>query len=340
MTVIGHLGAIPNLQRLYDAGHMVPYWWIGEGILKIEFAGQRKGVCSEDILHTSTKEKKRFFNQSSLVFRLSLNSLEGAVYDSQLKFKELSKETLESSLCEGQSPRFKETNIKLFKNGGFQMTGISSEGMARAALTRLIAMNRDRGIWPVGEGLPEPYIQRFDTCMINSDYSIDKAIRRDRLYRVLVEDYGLWSTYEPTIYQGVNTKFFWNKARPAGTPPGICVCPTPCEGDGAGYAVGECKKITIAPFRTGKIIITGAKHLEQLEDAYNFMNEVFKTHGEHVLRDANTDEPDVPVITTKKKPAPKLDTAEAILRQKMRASPRNVVRLAAAATTSVAAVTA
>ena len=314
MTVIGHLGAIPNLQRLYDAGNMVPYWWIGEGILKIEFAGQRKGICSEDILHTSTKEKKRFFNQSSLVFRLCLNSLDEKDSD--------------SSLCEGKSPRFKETNIKLFKNGGFQMTGISSEGMARAALTRLIAMNRDRGIWPMGEGQPEPHIQRFDTCMINSDYGIDKAIRRDRLYRVLVEDYGLWSTYEPTIYQGVNTKFFWNKARPAGTPPGICVCPTPCDGDGSGYAVGQCKKITIAPFRTGKIIITGAKHLEQLEDAYNFMNDVFRTHAEHVLREAAAAELETPA--PKKKAAVKMDTVEAILRQKMRASPRNVVRLAAA----------
>jgi TATA-box binding protein (TBP) (component of TFIID and TFIIIB) len=306
MTVIGHLGAIPNLQRLYDAGHMVPYWWIGEGILKIEFAGQRKGVCSEDILHTSTKEKKRFFNQSSLVFRLCLPSTDD----------------------EKCGMRYKETNIKLFKNGGFQMTGISSEGMARAALTRLIAMNLDRGIWASGEGHPAPHIQRFDTCMINSDYSIDKAIRRDRLYRVLVEDYGLWSTYEPTIYQGVNTKFFWNKARPAGTPPGICVCPTPCEGDGSGYAVGQCKKITIAPFRTGKIIITGAKHLEQLDDAYTFMNDVFRSHGEHVLREETTEiEADAPVV--KKRPAPKLDTAEAILRQKMRASPRNVVRLTA-----------
>jgi TATA-box binding protein (TBP) (component of TFIID and TFIIIB) len=371
MTVIGHLGAIPDLQRLYDAGAMIPYWWIGEGILKIEYAGQRKGVCSEDILHTSTKEKKRFFNQSSLVFRLCLQPMDSAkgpqfkettadeasaislIEAKGPQFKETTadeasaislieakgpqfKETTADeasviSLIEAKGPQFKETNIKLFKNGGFQMTGISSEAMARSALTQLIAMNRDRGIWPSGEGLPTPHIQRFDTCMINSDYSIDKAIRRDRLYRVLVEDYGLWSTYEPTIYQGVNTKFFWNKARTAGTPPGICVCPTPCDGDGSGYAIGQCKKITIAPFRTGKIIITGAKHVEQLDDAYNFMNEVFRTHAEHVLRDEA--EPvivDTPV-STKKKPVVKMDNVEAILRQKMRASPRNVVRLATTA---------
>jgi TATA-box binding protein (TBP) (component of TFIID and TFIIIB) len=273
----------------------------------MEYETKVIGSSTRDVLTKRKVTEKTFFNQATLVIRKALPDGRG----------------------------WKEVNIKLFKNGGFQMTGISSEVMARAALTRLISMNRDRGIWTVGAGQPEPHIQRFDTCMINSDYSIDKAIRRDRLYRVLVEDYGLWSTYEPTIYQGVNTKFFWNKARPAGTPPGICVCPTPCEGDGGGYAVGQCKKITIAPFRTGKIIITGAKHVEQLEDAYTFMNDVFRTHAEHVLREADAAETPAP---TKKKPVAKMDTAEAILRQKMRASPRNVVRLAAASDATAAVI--
>lgn len=305
MTVTGHLGAIPNLQNLFDNGAFIPYWWIGEGIIKIEFAGVRRGFCSEDILHTTTKAKKHFYNQSSLVFRLQTGPAQ-----------------------------FKETNIKLFKNGGFQMTGINSEAMARAALTRLIALNcdPDRGIWPAaGDGVIRPHIQKFDTCMINSDYSIDKAIRRDRLYKVLVEEYGLWSTYEPTIYQGVNTKFFWNKTRPADAPPGICVCPTPCEGDGDGYSVGACKKITIAPFRTGKIIITGAKQMEQLEDAYAFMNGVFEKHAAEVLRDPALAEVVTPPAPNRKKTAAQLNTTEAILRNKMRASPRNIVRLIAVA---------
>jgi TATA-box binding protein (TBP) (component of TFIID and TFIIIB) len=210
--------------------------------------------------------------------------------------------------------------IKLFKNGGFQMTGISSEGMARSALTQLIALNKDCGIWTADSN---PHIQKFDTCMINSDYAIDKAIRRDRLYRTLVEEYGLWSSFEPTIYQGVNTKFFWNKMRPENAPPGICVCPTPCTGEGDGYSIGACKKITIAPFRTGKIIITGAKKMEQLEDAYEFMNSVFRKYADQILRDETTTEQ---LPAPRKKSVALLNTTEAILRQKMRASPRNIVR--------------
>ena len=294
MTVTGNLGAIPDLQRLYDGAHFIPYWWIGEGILKIEYGNERKGFCMEDILHVSTKEKKRFFNQSSLVFRLLL-----------------------------PCGTFKETNIKLFKNGGFQMTGISSADMARAALTQLIALNRGRGIWADEASLG---IKHFEVCMMNSDYSVGKAIRRDRLYRILVEKYGLWSSFEPTRYQGVNTKFFWNSARPADAPLGICICPTPCEGDSHGHGIGHCKKITISPFRTGSIIITGAKEPKQLDDAYNFMNEVLREHADQVLRD----EPVLDAAAAapvKKKVAVPPTTAEGIIRQKMRASPRNVVRM-------------
>lgn len=298
MTVTGHLGAIPDLQRLYDAAHYIPYWWIGEGILKIEYGDNRKGLCMEDILHTTAKVKKRFFNQASLVFRLDLNHVEGS-----------------------PDTAFKETNIKLFKNGGFQMTGISSAAMARASLTRLIALNTGRGIWT-----SEPYIKTFDVCMMNSDYNVGKAIRRDRLYRILVEKYGLQSTFEPMRYQGVNTKFFWNAARPTCAPPGICPCPIPCDGDADGSGIGKCKKITISPFRTGSIIITGAKEPKQLMDAYNFMNGILHEHADQVLRD----EPVLEVApVTKKKSVPPPSTTEAILRQKMRASPRNVVRITA-----------
>ena len=161
--------------------------------------------------------------------------------------------------------------------------------------------------------------------MMNSDYTIGKAIRRDALYKILVESYGLWSSFEPTIYQGVNTKYFWNSCRPASAPPGICVCPIPCEGGGSGYGIGNCKKITISPFRTGSIIITGAQKLEQLHDAYDFMNTVLKTHAAQVLRDG----PEAtPVITvSRKKPLIIPATTEGILRQKMRASPRNVVHI-------------
>jgi hypothetical protein len=296
MTATGQLGVTPNLQRLYTHCYFIPYAWIGEGIIKIEYGAEKKGQSTDDILHTTNKKKKHFFNQSSVVFRLRLP--EGT---------------------------FKETNIKLFKNGSFQITGISSEEMGRAAVTRLIELNTadpHRAIWSA-----QPKIQTFTIFMMNSDYKIGKAVRRDKLYKVLVEEYGLQSSFEPTIYQGVNTKFFWNKCRPANAPPGICICPTPCTGNGTGYSVGSCIQLTIAPFRTGSVIINSAQSLEQLMDAYTFINSVFKEHEDDVLRDEPQLEQPV-----RKKVAPVLNSPEAIIRQKMRASPKNIVRLTAVTT--------
>ena len=37
-----------------------------------------------------------------------------------------------------------------------------------------------------------------------------------------------------------------------------------------------CKKITISIFQSGNIIITGARSLEQINDAYSFINKVLK----------------------------------------------------------------
>jgi TATA-box binding protein (TBP) (component of TFIID and TFIIIB) len=293
MTVTGHLGVSPNLKALFERSAFIPYWWVGPGIIKIQVGADKKGICTEDIMHVSAKSKKQFFNQSSLVFRMQLP---------------------DTTSLSPSTPLYKETNIKLFKNGGFQMTGISSEAMARESLRQLFEMNKDRGIWPT-----EPTIQKFNVCMMNSDYSIGKAIRRERLYKILVETHGLWSSFEPTIYQGVNTKFFWNKDRPANSPPGICFCPDPCDGSAGGYGVGKCKKITISPFRTGSIIITGAQHPEQLYDAYDFMNGVLRDNPD-VLRDE--------VAPTRRRTATPT-TVEGILAQKMRGSPRNIVRLTA-----------
>ena len=53
---------------------------------------------------------------------------------------------------------------------------------------------------------------------------------------------------------------------------------------GNGEAIGDCKRITISPFQTGRIIITGARSLEQIEEAYRFMNEIFIKHATDIIR--------------------------------------------------------
>ena len=70
---------------------------------------------------------------------------------------------------------------------------------------------------------------------------------------------------------------------------GICQCTKQCDGKGDGNGNGNCKKITIATFQSGNIIITGARCNKQTMDAYNFINRVLRTNYNEIVRISNSD---------------------------------------------------
>ena len=133
------------------------------------------------------------------------------------------------------------------------MTGVTSEPFAYRAMEWLL---------DVIQRLPEsPFeskasIEKFSVQLINTDYALNQFINQDALHKLLINEYNLFSMLEKTIYQGVNTKFFYNSRDPG---VGICKCQNFCKGQGTGEGEGECKRITMSIFRTGRIIITGAR---------------------------------------------------------------------------------
>ena len=82
----------------------------------------------------------------------------------------------------------------------------------------------------------------------------------------------------------MNTKYFFNKCRPALVLPGLCGCPVLCKGTGDGEALGDCKKITISPFQTGQVIITGARTMEQISEAHEYIKHIITVEQDKVLR--------------------------------------------------------
>tara|TARA_B100000470_G_C19585840_1_gene299912 strand:- start:412 stop:603 length:192 start_codon:yes stop_codon:yes gene_type:complete len=59
-----------------------------------------------------------------------------------------------------------------------------------------------------------------------------------------------------------------------------------CNGKGDGNGDGDCKKVTIAVFKSGKIIITGGQNKGQLETSYRFIkNFIDERKGDFILND-------------------------------------------------------
>jgi hypothetical protein len=178
---------------------------------------------------------------------------------------------------------WKEVNMKLFGSGGIQMTGISSLEFAVEAVEWLLTIIRRLPRSPFGNGAAltkEPSVTKATISMINTDYSLNYDVQQENLNRILIEEYGIFSMLEKTIYQGVNAKFFYNTANKKA---GVCSCAGFCKGQGTGDGVGQCKRITMSILRTGNIIITGGRSMKQIEMAYEFLNDVFRTHAATVL---------------------------------------------------------
>jgi hypothetical protein len=285
MVVTADLGTTIHLQRLMELFHerAIPLTWPAEGFLKVEYKpiilakpdatpaelqkakakakAQEKivvGTCSRDELTKRKKSKNIFFNQSTLVVRRE-----------------------HTKTADGQ-PVYKEVNIKLFKNGGIQMTGIPSDSFAQETLAWL-AKELTLFSQPVLEGEAKPH--KYNIQLINSDYHINGNINREKLHEILIGRYNLFSSFESTIYQGCDTKYFYNESAPPGSTEGVCPCgDSICVGNGDGRTLGQCKEITISPFHTGSIIITGARRFEQIDKAYVFINKILKEHAREIIK--------------------------------------------------------
>lgn len=254
MVITAHWGTPLQLDSLFESLRPVilPIWYPDEGILKFEHNNTVLGASHKDIFTNRKITSKSFFNQSTLVLR---------------------RKTTDG---------WKEVNVKLFANGGIQMTGVTSEPFAYEAIQWLLQLIKTLPVPPFQNA---PAIQRFSVQLINTDYALNKFINQDALHKLLINEYNLFSMLEKTIYQGVNTKFFYNTRNPG---VGICQCKSFCKGQGTGEGEGECKRITMSIFRTGRIIITGARQLGQIEAAYDFLNQVLDKHHAAVLYEPNS----------------------------------------------------
>jgi TATA-box binding protein (TBP) (component of TFIID and TFIIIB) len=171
-------------------------------------------------------------------------------------------------------------NIKLFNNGSISMTGVKSKETGQKAVVILyekLKNTRDETGTSVFDNM-ECEVEHFNVVLINSDYDIGYEIKRSELHQILVTQYKIFSSFEPCIYPGVNSKYFWNTAYLDNEFKGKCYCTTPCNGKGNGNGDGNCKKVTVSAFQSGSVIITGAKTFEQINAAYTFINKIFNTH--------------------------------------------------------------
>jgi TATA-box binding protein (TBP) (component of TFIID and TFIIIB) len=170
----------------------------------------------------------------------------------------------------------KRVNVKVFNNGTIQMTGINSDQIGQTTIKTLIKEFNQLSNEDIFETDEIQGVGSLETVLINSDFDIHNEINRESLHRSIIQN-GYMSSFEPCTYPGVNIKYYHN---PLVNNFGICDCEKPCNGKGKD---NTCKKITIAVFKSGKIIITGGRSKHNIQTAYEFITEFIDENSDDIL---------------------------------------------------------
>jgi TATA-box binding protein (TBP) (component of TFIID and TFIIIB) len=234
MTITGSINTCVNLSKLFDTLDITNY----TNIEYVEYGTnkhQHEQKGQKEIKNKNRKApKKRFDNQLTI-----------HMYDDKFKY-----------------------NIKLFKNGNVQMTGVKDIEGGRQIIDELIKIIRITNKISNDIVEDEAILKNcnYAVRLMNSDFKINYKINRSRVHMTLVDDFKLTCSYEPCIYQGVKLSFFVNDY----SKDGICKCEKKCLGKGKNTI---CKKITVALFQSGCVTITGATSKMQMDFVYEYIKE-------------------------------------------------------------------
>lgn len=258
ITCNGSIGTCVNLTEYFSHAHISDP--SDEGIVYVEFGrGRMRGT--EPRRHPAPKVCRAGKTSAPAIVR---NCFENQV----------------TSVMHLRSPRGQYmANVKLFRNGRVQATGIRSEEDGRRVLA--IVADEVRRIYAEGGKIvgneAEVRPADFRISMINTNFRVNYHLRRATLQDLLTgEQYNMKSYFGGT-YPAVKLAYYWNEKNPV---QGICGCgeSTVCKGKGRGKGRGDCKKVTVCVFATGSVLITGGNSFEQVEDAYTFITGVLARH--------------------------------------------------------------
>ena len=179
--------------------------------------------------------------RDSMLIALSLIDGDGALSSGESR-KRKRKRTAE--FFNQVTMRHGTKSIKVFGNGSMHFTGCTSLQQFAHIAEEVCAMLRDVAGIEATDGMEDLHLVDFCIQMINLNFGAGRSLHLQGL-RDRCTELGYVASYDADMYPGLNVK----------------------------VPVGE-RRVTVLLFKSGKVIITGAKTPSELEQAYVMITDV------------------------------------------------------------------
>ena len=182
---------------------------------RVKFKDIRKitiGLTKTDISTKKVKDKSAFYNCFVLILRIHLD------------------------------PDYKEFHIKVFNTGKLEIPGIKDDIMLEKIINLFIKL-----IQPFYNERIYNITEKNETVLINSNFSCNYYINREKLFNILKYKYQIKSNYDPCSYPGILCRKYKHKEN----------------------------TLSFMIFRTGSVLIVGKCELNIIEEVYEFLKQIF-----------------------------------------------------------------
>ena len=198
---------------------------------RIPFKDVRKvslGLCKKDVTSYRSKKKGAFYNCFVVILRLRWDDT------------------------------FKEIHVKVFNTGKLEIPGIRDDALLERTLEALTAMLSP--LMPSSTAQLNYLPERSETVLVNSNFSCNFFLDRQRLFDLLRTKYNISCSYDPCSYPGIQGEFYYD--------------PTLVEQTGRQPEEGSARdtvRVSFMVFRTGSVLIVGKCSDEALNRIYEFI---------------------------------------------------------------------
>ena len=185
-------------------------------------------------------------------------------------------------------------NLMIFTNGRITCTGSKQDNDGLDAANLLLDEMRKMPDIFEDECVDGIEVINYEVVMINSNFFVGFFVDNHKLYDILIRNrdkYKLFCSFDPRVYQGVKIYFMWNNNQVEKN--GVCMCQKKkCKFSAKkknGNGEGDCRRISVAVFGTGKVLIAGAKNDTQLYDTYNYIVKLLQENYHNIVQQSIED---------------------------------------------------